>query len=153
MSLDVDVSLDGVRTPLARARIAEIAMATLRAEKVRHALLSFALVSPRAIGRINVEHLGHTGPTDVVSFGFSRATPADPVVGDIYICPAIARRNAEEHGASVREELARLVVHGTLHVLGYDHPDGEQREDSAMWRRQEQILRRVLAASSLRAGR
>ena len=44
----------------------------------------------------------------------------------------------------MREELLRLVVHGVLHVLGYDHPDGESRERSAMWRRQETLVQRAL---------
>ena len=143
--MDVNVSLDGVRAGLSRARVAEIATAALRAEKVANALLSITLVTPRAIARINAEHLQHAGPTDVISFGFSRAAPSDPVVGDIYICPVVARRNARVHGAPVREELARLVVHGVLHILGYEHPDGEEREDSVMWRRQETLLRRALA--------
>ena len=46
----------------------------------------------------------------------------------------------------VREELARLVVHGTLHVLGHDHPEDDSRLRSPMWRRQERLLRRVLGA-------
>jgi probable rRNA maturation factor len=148
MSLDVNVSLDGVRAPLARARIAEIASSVLRAEKVRGALVSITLVSPRTIARINAEHLGHSGSTDVISFGFSRPSAADPVVGDIYICPAVARDNARRHGAAVREELSRLVVHGTLHILGYDHPVGNEREHSDMWRRQERLLRRILGAKA-----
>jgi probable rRNA maturation factor len=146
MSLDIDVSLDGVRAPLARVRIAEIAALVLRAENVRSALVSITLVSPRSIARINTAHLRHSGPTDVISFGFSRATPSDPVVGDIYICPAVARENAQQHGVSIRDELARLVVHGTLHVLGYDHPTGDDREHSDMWHRQERLLRRILTA-------
>jgi probable rRNA maturation factor len=47
----------------------------------------------------------------------------------------------------VREELARLVVHGTLHVLGYVHPEGGTRTESAMWKRQERLLARALAAT------
>jgi ssRNA-specific RNase YbeY (16S rRNA maturation enzyme) len=47
----------------------------------------------------------------------------------------------------VREETLRLVVHGVLHVLGYDHPAGESRYESPMWRRQERLLRSALAAA------
>ena len=61
--------------------------------------------------------------------------------GDIYIAPDVARRNATAHGVSIREELTRLVVHGVLHVLGYDHPEDETRYASSMWRRQERLLR------------
>jgi probable rRNA maturation factor len=147
MSLEVDVSLDGVRTPLASVRIAEIARTSLRAERVRNALLSIALVDRGTIARLNRRHLGHTGATDVLSFGFTRATGADPVIGDIYICPDVARANARARSVGMREEIARLVVHGVLHVLGYDHPEGGSREDSDMWRRQERLLRRIAAGA------
>jgi probable rRNA maturation factor len=144
MSVDVDVSAEGVRVPLSRARVGEIARTTLRAERVPHALLSVTFLSRERIAALNKRHLGHTGPTDVISFGFARRTPRDPVVGDVYIAPQVARANAQARRIPVREELARLVVHGTLHVLGYDHPAGAGREESDMWRRQERLLRRVL---------
>jgi probable rRNA maturation factor len=94
---------------------------------------------------MNRKHLGHRGATDVISFSFSRASRRDAVVGDVYIAPEIARENATARGVPVREELLRLVVHGTLHVLGYDHPDGPTREQSPMWKRQERIVRRLTA--------
>ena len=143
MSLDIHVASNGVPAALGRSRIAEIARAVLRAERVRAALVSVTLLEPRAMARVNKEHLGHRGPTDVISFGFSRLTPSDPVIGDIYICPAVARANARLHRVLIREELARLVVHGVLHVLGYEHPEGAGREASAMWLRQEGLLRRI----------
>jgi probable rRNA maturation factor len=143
VSLSVDVSLAGTRAPLSRQAVAEIARATMRREGVRNALLSIALVDRRTIARLNRRHLGHAGATDVISFGFERATRRDPVVGDIYIAPEIARANARARGAGARNELTRLVVHGVLHVLGYDHPDGDDRERSPMWRRQERLVRAV----------
>jgi probable rRNA maturation factor len=144
MSLDVDVTTDGVRSALGRAAIADVARSALRAERVRHALLSITLVGKRAIARLNEEYLGHRGATDVISFGFRRIADDDPVVGDIYVAPEVARQNARAAGVGVREEIARLVVHGTLHVLGYDHPEDAGREESPMWRRQERIVRRAL---------
>ena len=143
MSHSVDVATEAVRLPLARARIAALAEGVLRAERVRNALLSITFVTKRRIAVLNREHLGHPGPTDVISFGFARAAETDPVVGDVYICPDVARASALERGIGVREELARLVVHGTLHVLGYDHPEGDDRERSAMWKRQETLLARL----------
>lgn len=143
MSLDVDVASDGVRAPLARARIATLARGVLRAEHVRHALVSITLVDRAHIARLNRRHLAHRGATDVISFAFARATRGDPVVGDIYIAPEVARANAEARRISPRQELARLVVHGVLHVLGFEHPEGADREASAMWRRQERLLRQL----------
>lgn len=139
MSLDVEVAADGVRVPLAKHRVADLARAVLEAEGVRDASLSFAFVRPSTIATVNREHLGHKGPTDVISFPLAAAAGA-PLGGDVYICPDVAARNAVEHRVGLREEIARLVVHGTLHVLGHEHPEGDGREASAMWRRQEELL-------------
>jgi probable rRNA maturation factor len=141
--LAVSVAAEGVRAPVAAARIAEAVRLVLRAEKVTQAMISIALLDTRAMAALNREHLGHRGPTDVISFGFV-AGEGSGVVGDIYICPSVARVNAKAHGAGVREELLRLVVHGVLHVLGHDHPVDERRQHSAMWKRQERLLARVL---------
>ena len=144
MSLDIDVSTNGHRVPASRATMIEASRAVLRAERVRNALVSITLLDRAGIARMNVQHLDHSGPTDVISFGFTRATADDPVIGDIYIAPEVARANAQARGVSVREELVRLVVHGTLHVLGHDHPEDESREQSVMWRTQERIVKRLM---------
>lgn len=146
-SLGVAVTAEGVRAPVSAVRLADAARLVLRAEKVKQSLMSITLLNTRAMATLNREHLGHRGPTDVISFGFL-AAEGTGVVGDIYICPAVARENAKAHGASVRGELLRLVVHGVLHVLGYDHPTDERREHSAMWKRQERLLARVLNGSA-----
>ena len=147
MSVSVYVCAQDVRVPLAAARVEAIARATLASERVREAMLSVTFVSNAAISRLNARHLRHRGATDVISFGFRGAGKDAPVIGDIYIAPAVARANALEHGVPIREELARLVVHGTLHVLGYDHPEEDARTTSPMWKRQERVLARVLASA------
>ncbi len=140
----IHVAVDGVPTPLSRARAQKVVTSVLRAEKVRSALVSVAFVSSRDIARMNREHLGHDGPTDVISFAFSGLAPSDAgLVGDVYIAPTVAARNAKSRRRPIREELVRLLVHGTLHVLGYDHPEDEDREGSPMWRRQEQLVSRL----------
>lgn len=144
MSIAVHVSADGVKLPLTRARVSEIARRVLTAEGVREAMLSITFLGARAMAALNRKHLGHRGATDVLSFGFSESTRRGPVIGDIYIAPEVARANARRHAAGVREELARLIVHGVLHVLGYDHADDASRVTSPMWRRQEQLLARVV---------
>ena len=146
MSRVVDVAVEGVRIPVARARVAAVAEGVLRAERVRDSLLSVAFVSDRRIAALNRRHLGHAGPTDVLSFGFAPVDASGDVVGDVYIAPDVARRNARAAGASLREELLRLVVHGVLHVLGYDHPEDESRYGSPMWLRQERLLRKLVRA-------
>jgi len=106
--------------------------------------LSITFVGRAAISELNRCYLGHRGPTDVIAFGLERSGKRGAVVGDIYICPQVARDNAKRQGVSSQEELLRLVVHGTLHALGYHHPEGAARAESSMWRRQERILARVI---------
>lgn len=129
---------------MSRARVKESAVAALQAERVRDAMLSITFVGRAAMSELNRRYLGHHGPTDVISFGLGRSGKGGAVVGDIYICPEVARDNAKRQLVPIGEEVLRLVVHGTLHVLGHDHPTGASRTASAMWRRQERILARVL---------
>ena len=129
---------------VSRARVHEAAVAALKAGRVKNAMLSITFVGKAAISELNRRYLKHHGPTDVISFGLGRTGKRGAVVGDIYICPEVARDNAKRQGIPVGEEVLRLVVHGTLHVLGHDHPTGPSRTTSPMWRRQERILARVL---------
>lgn len=143
MSISIGVSTDGVRLPLPRAATVTAATAVLRAERVRDAMLSITFVSTAAIRRLNRRHLDRTGATDVISFGFRRVGRTAPVVGDVYIASDVARQAARANRVPIREELVRLVVHGTLHVLGYDHPENDARVRSRMWRKQEQLVKRL----------
>ena len=130
-----------VRRPGISAKtVRSLVEATLQGERIRDAMISIAFVGEIAMSKLNMRYLDHAGPTDVISFGMGRNTPKLPAIGDIYICPGIARRNARRLGISAGEELARLVVHGTLHVAGHDHPEGDARMKSVMWKRQERIL-------------
>jgi rRNA maturation RNase YbeY len=82
----------------------------------------------------------------VISFGFRRTGANAPLLGDIYIAPDVARASARANKVTIREEIVRLVVHGTLHVLGYDHPEGDTRTRSAMWRKQERLVERLASS-------
>lgn len=137
----VHVQTDGVRTPVAAARLVELSRRVLGAIGVKRALISITLVGAREMARLNRTHLGHRGPTDVITFALG-VDPGGIVLADVYICPDVARAHAKEHGVGVREEVARLVVHGTLHACGWEHPSDDARTTSPMWRRQEQLLRR-----------
>jgi probable rRNA maturation factor len=142
--LAIDISSSVRRLSVSRERVRKAATATLNAERVRDAMLSITFVGRAAISRLNRRYLGHEGPTDVISFGLARIGKRGAVIGDIYICAEVARENARRQGVAAGEELLRLVVHGTLHVLGRDHPAGPTRTTSPMWRRQEKILARIL---------
>jgi len=109
------VAVNGRRVPLPAALVRRVVGAVLRGER-RHALISVTFVGRDAMRRLNAEHKGHDRPTDVLSFAMADA--AGRAVGDVYVCPWVARREARARGIPVREELVRLVVHGTLHALG-----------------------------------
>jgi len=128
------------RAGIAPARVRRLVEATLRSERITNAMISVAFVGRNAIAAMNWKYLRHKGATDVISFGMGRDAPGLPAVGDIYICPDIARQNARRNKVALSEELARLVVHGALHVAGHDHPAGETRTRSPMWKKQERIL-------------
>ena len=142
--LAIDISSTVRRLHVSRARVKEAAIASLRAERVSNAMLSITFVGRATMTELNRRYLRHRGPTDVISFGLGRLGKSDAVVGDVYICPEIARSNARRQHIAAGEEVLRLVVHGTLHVLGYDHPATGSRINSPMWRKQERILARVL---------
>ncbi|HEY3133124.1 MAG TPA: rRNA maturation RNase YbeY [Gemmatimonadaceae bacterium] len=142
--LAIDISSSVRRLAVSRGLVRRAAATTLRAEHVKDAMLSITFVGRAAISRLNRHYLGRHGMTDVISFGLGRVGRRGAVVGDVYICAEIARDNARRQGIGAGEELLRLVVHGTLHVLGYDHPEGVGRMTSPMWRKQERILARVL---------
>ncbi len=103
----------------------------LRAEKKR-ADLSILVTGDREIRKINKRFLRHDFATDAISFS----------TGDIVVSSDTARRYAREHGLAYREELARYLVHGTLHFLGYD--DKKKKDYERMHKRQEALLKKVL---------
>ena len=142
VSAAVGVAIEGTRIPISRARVAAVARTVLKAEKEKDAMISIAFVSDRVIRTLNKRHLRRDRVTDVIAFGFRRTGRKGPLIGDVYIAPGVARASAKANGISVREEIVRLIVHGVLHVLGYDHPE-TGRTQSAMWRRQEQLVARL----------
>lgn len=121
------------------ALLKRAARAALEAHEVGDAELSLTVLGDAEIANLNERYLERAGPTDVISFALN--APGEPPLGDIYIGWEQALRQAAALGVPPLEELARLAIHGTLHVLGFDHPEGEERVHSEMWQRQETILR------------
>jgi rRNA maturation RNase YbeY len=143
VSVAVDVARDGVRVALSESRVRDIVRAVCRREKVNAALISVAFVTSARIARMNREFLDHSGATDVITFelgGHDRTDKRSAIVGDVYIAPDVVRQNARANGEAIRAELTRVIVHGTLHVLGYTHDEGATRTSGAMWRRQEALV-------------
>jgi probable rRNA maturation factor len=120
--------------------LVELARRTLTAEGIGEAELSLSFVDEAEIEDLHVRYLHEPGPTDVLSFPLDGEDERGVrVLGDVVIAPAVAARNNPDDPAG---ELRLLVVHGVLHLLGYDHE--EEDEKTAMWARQ-------LAYSGVRA--
>lgn len=128
--------MSGRRLPLSRALVRRVVEAVLQAER-RRGLVSVTFLGRDAMRRLNAAHKGHDQPTDVLTFALGGS---GQVIGDVYICPWVARREARARQIPLRQELIRLVVHGTLHAVGREHPEGPERTRSAMWRRQERYV-------------
>ena len=138
--LTVYVNQISLAGSIRRDEVERAVIAVTTAEGVENGEISITFLDPSAIAALNRAHLGRPLPTDVLAFNL--AAPDTPL-GDVYVCPDVARDSATELGLPLREELLRLVIHGVLHVIGYDHPDGTDREDCEMFRRQEEILARL----------
>jgi probable rRNA maturation factor len=131
------VAVNGRRLPLSATLVRRVVETVLRGER-RRALMSITFLGRDAMRRLNAEHKGHDRPTDVLSFAMT--DPAGRTLGDVYVCPWVAAREARARRIPLRQELIRLVVHGTLHALGRDHPEDERRTASPMWQRQERYV-------------
>lgn len=101
--------------------------------------LTIAFVEPKAGRQLNLEFRKRDYATDVLSF-----EPLEPdSLGELVICPQVISRQAREHGLLVREELGYMVLHGVLHLLGFDH-EKSKREAKRMFDLQDRIFQRLL---------
>lgn len=89
------------------------------------ATVSIVLCDDRTIHELNIRYLGHDYPTDVLSFPLSEG---EPLIGEIIISVETAERNAKRFRQTLEQELLRLAIHGTLHLLGYDDATLKQRK-------------------------
>jgi probable rRNA maturation factor len=123
--------------PVERDMLIELAERVLSQESRDLAAISITLVDNATIQRLNQRHLGHDWPTDVISFPLS--VPEDPVLcGELVISIEMALAQARGVGAHPRDELALYVVHGLLHLCGYD--DMTDARALAMRRREIEVL-------------
>ena len=117
--------------------------AALGHEGVADGEVSVTLLDDARIREMNASYLERDRPTDVIAF--SLGGPGY-VLGDVYIGHEQAARQAAEYGETLATELLRLAIHGTLHVLGHDHPEGSERLESPMFVLQERLVAEVLSA-------
>lgn len=125
--------------PVDESRSAALAKHTLSSEQVDdEAELSVLFVGADHIKKLNQRYAGDNYATDVLAFPLLEDDDDGYMLGDVVICPEVAESNARKLGHPLGEELDTLLVHGTLHLLGYDHQDERQR--SRMEKRQQELL-------------
>ena len=114
-------------------------------------VLGIFIIDPVKMARINWEHLRHKGPTDVITLDYgvqSGGVPrSGPLLGDIFLCPVVAIDFALAHGTSWPEEVARYLIHGVLHLRGYN--DSTPKPCRTMKREEDRLVREVSACFPL----
>jgi len=115
-------------------RLATFALDQLRIHP--QAELSVLMVDEETMSAYHRKYMGEDGPTDVLSFPMDELRPPadgdeppEGLLGDIVLCPPVTNRQAAEHGRTAKEESEYLLVHGLLHLLGFDHADVEERAE------------------------
>jgi len=145
MSVTVEVQVDQRFSAQAIARrVEEVVRKVLVQEgELADGELTVVITDEEKVRELNCRYRGVDSPTDVLAFGgtpegFVEAPGAPPYLGDVVISYPRTLAQAREQGHSPDRELALLVIHGVLHLLGYDHATQEEKE--TMWARQEAVL-------------
>ena len=153
MTYAIDIQVDeSVSAAVDAEALVAAVTATLRQQEIDAAALTVVITSDEAVRELNRDFRGIDGPTDVLSFAAREESDDAPDItlppevaaelasylGDLVIAFPYSERQAAHFGNSITAELQLLAVHGTLHLLGYDHQ--EQADEDAMWALQEQIL-------------
>ncbi len=167
MTIDVFAADEQEDHPIALGRWAELARQVLTARGIKGPTeVSLLFVDEAAMSSLHEQFLGLSGPTDVLSFpiedepgptgrspdlggsgpGASPEEGALMLLGDVVICPVVAARNATEHEVSFDDEIALLVVHGLLHLLGMDHEEDAAAE--RMEALEQELLKRFYRTAS-----
>ena len=124
-------------------RLEQAVRHVLAREGVGEGEVSLTLLADPAMQDLNRRWLAHDRTTDVLSFALQG--DGEPLLGDVYVGWEQAERQSAEHGVPLAEELVRLAVHGTLHLLGHDHPDAaDERPGSPFFQRQETLVTECL---------
>ncbi len=144
----IDIRIDDPSArSLSKRWLRDIARGVLTAEGAPPGELSIAIVSEETIRRLNCDYAGEDAATDVLSFSQREGEPFPSSfegvlpLGEVVIAYPVAQRQATEQGHTAEREVAHLLIHGVLHLLGYDHLEPE--EERRMRAKEEALLRAV----------
>ncbi len=114
------------KSPLTPGQLSSIALAICEnLKESQSATIGLRFVSSKKIRQLNRRYASNDFATDVLSFQYNSNDQAE-ILGDIAVCEDIAKVQASEHNQDLSSELSLLVIHGALHLLGYDHQDNQQ---------------------------
>ena len=133
----MDITIKNLQTkiPIRLPRIRSVVRRTFRHLRINNAELSIVFVTPLRMRSINAQYLKHDYVTDVITFDLDEAA-------EIVICPAVAFKNARVYSHSVTTEIVLYVIHGLLHLAGYD--DHTQKDRDVMRVKEKQLLDKIL---------
>lgn len=137
----VDIQIDGDFFPIDTARIEKAVRHILDEAKIVRGLMEIDIIGNEAIHQVNVEFLDHDAATDVLAFEMDRDEAAGMLEGNILVSAEMAAERGAEFGWTESEELLLYVIHGTLHLVGYDDHVGGDAE--AMRRKETEALAAV----------
>ena len=128
VTVDLQIAYEG-QVP-EQALFQRWAEAALQEDVTEDCELSIRLVEVEESAELNNTYRAKTGPTNVLSFPFDSPIPMEPkLLGDLVICVPIVEKEALEQAKQLENHWAHLVVHGCLHLLGYDHIEDDQAEE------------------------
>lgn len=137
--------------PLPAVPLVDLAHTALEAEGLPDSTeLAITLVDEARMAELNAEYMGKTGPTDVLSFPIEDFEPGAPIpddagppllLGDVVVCPSVVHANSQQAGVAFEDEMALMIVHGILHLLGRDHV--VEAEAELMEQREREILEMI----------
>ncbi len=148
MAIKVNVEIENVNPPKSIVLLCKKnIIAVLKHLSVDDVIVTVILTDDEAIAHINKTYRKKKGPTDVISFAYREAPmpylATKEHLGDIFISLQTAEKQATECGVTLKEELQRLLVHGVLHLLGYDHEKSAYKK-RIMQKKEKEILEDIL---------
>jgi probable rRNA maturation factor len=126
--------------PIDKNRIKKLIHSILKVEG-RDAELSIVFIDNKRIKKINKRFLGHNYATDVLSFAYHEPSRKDGITGEVIVSVEMATKLAQKRGYSVEGEIALYLIHGLLHLLGYD--DRQKRDAKKMHQREGELLAKL----------
>jgi rRNA maturation RNase YbeY len=143
--IQIELFREGISLPfknVTRQKIIKIATAAAHQLDLKNASITLIITDDAYMRKINREFRGHDEPTDVISFSnrdnpFPEIDAESEEIGDLYISIERADRQALEYRVSLGDEMKRLIVHGMLHLVGYDHERSDSDEEIMLQKEDE----------------